>query len=451
MKIGLIAMSGVRAEDPEINRLGLTLPGFVDRSRIVASMPSLGLLTLAAMTPPDVELEYIEVPDPPAFTLDPDSFNAVAISTFTAQSKEAYRLAQQYRSHGVKVIIGGLHASLVPEEASRYADSIVIGEGELAWPGVVADLKAKRLRPVYDVRTEEFDLAAAPIPRYELLQPDRYNRLPIQTQRGCPFHCEFCASSIWLSSRYRLKPIERVIAEIRRIKTIWPKPFIEFADDNTFVNKKHGKRLASALIPENIRWFTETDISVAEDDELLTLMRRSRCAQVLIGLESPSADRLRGLELKSDWKAKQASRYKDAIARIQDHGISVVGCFILGLDGSDLSDFDAIYDFVQESELSDVQITVATPFPGTPFYERLNRQNRVLHPGAWEYCTLFDLNFRPDNMTVAEFENGFRELGKILYSEHETQTRRQRFKKRLRNRVGQEIREKEPHHEIQVD
>ena len=432
MRIGLIAMSGVRAEDPELTRLGLTLPGFVDRSRIVASLPSLGLLTVAGMTPDDVDLAYIEVSDIADLKSIPGPFDAVAISTFTAQSKQAYELARRYRVQGTPVIMGGLHACLMPKEVQEHVDCAVIGEGEIAWPRVVADLRAGRLQPVYDVRGEEFDLADAPMPRYDLLEPQRYNRLTVQTQRGCPFHCEFCGSSIWLTSRYKVKPVEKVIAEIRRIKEIWPKPFIEFADDNTFVNKVHGRKLVEALIPENVRWFCETDISLAEDEELLTLMRRSKCAQVLVGLESPHEPRLRGLELKSDWKAKQAHKYKDAIKKIQDHGISVIGCFVFGLDGCQLKDFDAVLEFVHESDLYDVQITVATPFPGTPFHDRLLRERRILHDTAWEYCTLFDLNFRPKNMTVGEFEAAYRDLAQVVYSEEETAMRRRHFKHRLR-------------------
>src|ERR1039457_3579246 len=162
-----------------------------------------------------------------------------------------------------------------------------------------------QLREVYDARDGNFDLSQSPMPRFELLDPERYNRLTVQTQRGCPFRCEFCAASIRISPTYKVKPVERVIAEIREIKSLWKRPFIEFADDNTFVNKAHSKQLLRALIKENIRWFTETDVSVAEDDELLDLMRESGCAQVLIGFESPSLIGLNGLEERTNWKAKQ--------------------------------------------------------------------------------------------------------------------------------------------------
>jgi len=432
MTIGFVAMSGVRAHNPELTALGLTLPGFVERNKTIASLPSLGLLTLAGLTPDTIDVAYVDVPDADAVDTLPGPYDVVAISSFSAQIDEAYRLADRYRAAGSRVVLGGLHVTAVPDEARLHADSLVLGEGELGWPLVVADLQRRSLQPIYDLRGSSFDLADAPMPRFELLDFDRYNRLTVQTQRGCPFRCEFCAASIRISSTYKVKPVAKVMDEIRAIKSIWPAPFIEFADDNTFVNKKHSKALMRALAHEGVRWFTETDISVADDDELLGLMRDSGCAQILIGLESPSREGLEGLEQRSNWKAKQIGRYVDAIGRIQDHGITVNGCFILGLDGTGPESFEAIWDFVRQSGLYEVQITVQTAFPGTPLYARLVREGRVIREGAWELCTLFDVNFRPTHMSVSELEAGLRHLAGQLYSDEFTRERRRRFHKRRR-------------------
>jgi radical SAM superfamily enzyme YgiQ (UPF0313 family) len=182
-----------------------------------------------------------------------------------------------------------------------------------------------------------------------------------------------------------------------------------------------------------VPWFTETDISVAEDLELLALMRDSGCAQVLIGLESPSLRGLDGLEQKTNWKAKQRDRYLDGIRRIQDHGITVNGCFILGLDDTTTGSFEEIWQFVRDSGLYEVQITVQTAFPGTPLYERLQREGRLLRAEAWELCTLFDVNFRPSDMSVAELEAGLRNLAGRLYNEDFTRERRRNFHRRWRN------------------
>jgi len=433
VKIGFIAMSGVRAHNSALTELGLTLPGFVERNKIIASLPSLGLLTLAGMTPDDFDFEYLEVPDIKALKGLPGDFDMVAISSFSAQIKEAYELADSYRAVGTKVVLGGLHVSAVPQEAAQHADSVVLGEGEPLWPMLISDLRQGRLQSIYDSRGSSFDLSDAPMPAYHLLEIDKYNRLTVQTQRGCPWRCDFCAASIRISPIYKLKPVEKVIAEIRQIKEIWPNPFIEFADDNSFVIKTHSKKLLRALVKEQIRWFTETDVSVAEDDELLNLMRESGCAQVLIGFESPSLGGLNGLEERANWKAKQFDRYSRAIARIQDHGITVNGCFILGLDGTGTESFDDVWNFVRESGLYEVQITILTPFPGTPLYDRLKKAGRLLREDAWELCTLFDVNFKPTHMSVSELESGFRDLAEKLYSADATKERKENYRQRRRN------------------
>lgn len=259
IRLGLLAMSGVRAYDPELTALGLTLPGFVERNHVIASLPSLGLLTLAGATPDEIELEYVDVPKVHPAPWLPGEFDAVAVSSFSAQMKEAYELADRYRAAGAKVVLGGLHVTAVPHEAAAHADGIVLGEGEPLWPRVVDDLRHGVLQPVYDARRIHFDLALAPMPRYQLLDVEKYNRLTVQTQRGCPFNCEFCAASIRIAPGFKTKPVDIVIAEVRRIKSLWSKPFIELADDNTFANKEHGRRLLRALVGEHVRWFTETD------------------------------------------------------------------------------------------------------------------------------------------------------------------------------------------------
>jgi len=432
VKLGLIAMSGVRAHNPALTALGLTLPGFVERNKVIASLPSLGLLTLAGATPDDIALEYVDVPDVLPSPWLPGHFDAVAISSFSAQIKEAYALADRFRAAGTTVILGGLHVSAMPDEASAHADAIVIGEAEPVWPSVMEDLRKRSLKQVYDARAMAFDLADAPMPRYELLDPGRYNRLTVQTQRGCPFDCEFCAASIRLTRGFKVKPVHKVVAEIRRIKELWARPFIELADDNTFAHKAHARELVRALAGENVRWFTETDVSVANDLELLSLLRDSGCAQVLIGFEAPTLLPLQGLERRGNWKARQFDSYRAAIERIQSFGIAVNGCFVLGLDADGPDSFEDVWQFVRESGLYEVQVTVQTAFPGTPLYDRLRREGRIIRQDAWELCTLFDVNFQPSRMSVAELEEGLQGLARRLYDEKVTADRRRRFRNGLR-------------------
>jgi radical SAM superfamily enzyme YgiQ (UPF0313 family) len=296
IKIGLIAMSGIRACDPELLRLGLTLPDFVERSRTIASLPSLGLLTLAAMTPDRHEIDYIgvdHVDESAVAKLLARGFDLKAISTFTAQAPEAYALADRLRAGSVRVVIGGLHATALPDEAGRHADAVVVGEGEPVWPTLLEDADQDGLRPRYSARylarEREWDLADSPVPRFDMLDLDRYNRITIQTTRGCPWRCEFCASSILLTDRYKHKPIERVLAEVDAVVARWPRPFIELADDNSFVNLGYWRSLLPKLAERKIRWFTETDLRVGADDALLRMLREAGCVEVLVGLEATTA------------------------------------------------------------------------------------------------------------------------------------------------------------------
>ena len=428
MNIGFLAMSGVRAHDKKLMALGLTLPGFVERSRIIASLPSLGLLYLAACTPEGHELHYFEAESDGAEPREIFSCDLVAISTFTAQIFEAYGIADRLRAASVKVALGGLHVSVLPDEALQHADYVVVGEGENVWPAVVG--AAARGAPPAVFRATDFapvDIARLPVPRYDLLGDRPYNRYTAQTTRGCPWRCEFCASTVMLHAPYRRRPVDQVIRDLTEIQRLHPQAFIEFADDNTFVDKRWGRELCRALIPLKLKWFTETDLSVADDEELLELMAQAGCRQVLIGLESPSAGPLAGLEQRANRKARWAAGYAEAVRTIQAYRITVNACFILGLDGQTTAVFREILDFAEAVQPFDVQITLLTPFPGTPLHARLEREGRILQAGAWHLCTLFDVNYRPTGMTPQELREGIYWLGEHLYGDEATRRRQKGF------------------------
>lgn len=430
MRIALVAMNGVRVQDAELLRLGLALPGFQRRLRAIASLPTLGLLTLGGLTPDEHQVEYVEVPalaEAPAL----EGFDLVAISSCSAQIDEAYRLARQLRARGTPVVIGGLHATVLPDEALQHANAVAVGEGETVWDTILRDAAGGRLSGIYGDREGTFDLARAPMPAFHLLARERHNRLLVQTSRGCPHHCEFCASSRLLCPRYKQKPVANVLAEIDRVRALWPHPFFEFADDNSLLDRAYWRELLPELRRRRVRWFAETDLSIADDAELLGQLRGAGCAQVLIGLESPVRPPLRGVELSSDWKYRQWPRYREAIRRIQAHGVRVLGCFVLGLDGQGPEIFDQVYEFAADSDLYDVHITIQTPFPGTALYARLQREGRLLAERAWERCTLFDINFVPTHMTVEQLREGFHTLVRRLYADEVTRRRQAGFKRQL--------------------
>jgi radical SAM superfamily enzyme YgiQ (UPF0313 family) len=421
----LIAMSGVRIVNPELKALGMTLPGFIERGQVIASLPSLGLLTIAGATPPGWEIEYVEVDEldeaalSPILACPPD---VAAISSLSARIDDAYLLADRLRAAGAFTVIGGLHASVLPNEALAHADSVVLGQGEWVWPQLLEDWSFGRTQRIYTGMHTPQPLDATPLPRFDLLDPTRYNRIPIQTTRGCPLDCRFCAASR-LISPYKKKSLERIRAELEAVQAIWPQPFIELADDNSFVHKAWARELA-ALFAEHpqVRWFTETDISLGDDPELIRLLARSGCAQVLIGLESPSPAALGETDSRL-WKQSRLRDAQDKVARIQDVGISVNGCFVFGFDSDTVETFDRTQEFILRLGLTEVQVTILTPFPGTKLYEDLRAEGRLHAERFWDRCTLFDVVYDPKGMTAQELESGFRRLVEQIYSPPATRAR----------------------------
>ncbi len=431
MKIGLIAMSGVRVRTAELAALGVTLPGFVRRGKTIASLPSLGLLTVAGLTPPGHEVEYIEL-DGLAELPALGHYDLVGLSSLTASIEDAYLVADEFRRRGARVVMGGLHVSSLPDEALAHCDAVVIGGAEGAWPRVVADAARGALQPRYEgARDDVFTPELYARPRFDLLKPRGYNRLTVQTSRGCPRRCDFCAASPLITRRYNQKPVPLVLEEIRAARRVGGQTFFELADDNTFLNHAWGREFLRALIPEQLRWFTETDASVADDLELCALLAEAGCRQLLIGFESPRANDLDGLD-PVNWKRGVAERATRVVDTLQSRGVSVNGCFILGLDSHTPEIFPAIRDFVRSSGLAEVQITVLTPFPGTPLHARLAREGRLLAERYWDRCTLFDVNFRPARMTVEELEAGMRWLFRELYAREETSRRARDFVRKAR-------------------
>jgi radical SAM superfamily enzyme YgiQ (UPF0313 family) len=243
-----------------------------------------------------------------------------------------------------------------------------------------------------------------PLPRFDLLGDRPLARWTIQTQRGCPLACEFCAASR-LISRFREKPVEKLREELAAIRRLDPRPVVELADDNTFAGSRDPEALLTVLAESGVRYFTEVDWRIGERPELVRQLAASGCVQVLVGIES-LVFRYPGMGDKD----RPLARVVEAVDRIQDAGVAVIACFIAGADGETRASLDRLAEFLGTAHFADVQITLHTPFPGTALRSRLERAGRLLPDRGWSHHTLFDVTYQPDKMSVAELENAYRQL-----------------------------------------
>ena len=340
----------------------------------------------------------------------------------TASIDEAYKLCDALRFKSVPTVIGGLHATVLPEEAAQHADAVCVGDGEAVWPDILAAVLSNMLKPQYKA-TKPFDLRLSPIPRFDLLPPKTIPRWTIQTQRGCPWACEFCGASRLLGPA-RFKPPDRIDRELDSLRRIDNTPWIELADDNTLAGRDDSMELLRAIEKHAVRYFTESDWRIGENPELVKALARSGCVQVLVGIES-LAFQYAGMGRKD----AQLTRIMQAVDVIQDHGIVVNGCFIVGADGETNHSLDRLATFITDSRLAEVQVTVQTPFPGTALYRRLQYQNRLLDR-AWSYYNLFDVVYEPNILTANELELGLRRILTEVFGASENKRR-----KRLRHQI----------------
>ena len=341
----------------------------------------LSILILAALTPQEYEIEIV---DENLHQVDFNkNYDLVAITYCTQQSIRAYEISSKFRNKNIKTVLGGIHPTVCSDEASKNADSVVVGECEDLWPKLLRDLGVGKLKKIYK-QTGLYDLKKAPLPRYDLIKYLNYKMFWIQTTRGCPHDCNFCVASKIYGERFRFKSVEQVVEEIKYIKSVNINPRISFADDNMFVNKNYSKSVLEKIIPLNIRWFAQTDISVAEDMELLKLLKKSGCSILFIGFESLSENELKRAN-KNNWKAKRVKHYEEYIHKIQSMGMGIFGAFMIGFDSDDVGSISNTCDFIKDSKIYAPQISVLTPYPGCALREQLAGQNRTLN-GSLPYC-----------------------------------------------------------------
>ena len=362
-------------------------------------MEPLPIAALAGLTPPDVELAFY---DDRMEAIDFDApADAVAIPVETYTAARAYQIASEYRRRGVPVVMGGFHATLVPEEVSRYAESVVTGEAEGVWARVVDDLRHGTLQRRY--HGEQRPLCESRVDR-RLFAGKRY--LPIglvETGRGCRFPCEFCAIQSFFARTYRARPVEDVIAELRQLKS--EKQVFFFVDDN-FAGEIQARRpLLHELAKLGVRWITQMSINAAHDEQFLAELREAGCRGVLIGFESLDEANLRIMRKRFN---SMRGGFRQALANLRRHRIFVYGTFIFGYEHDRPESFEEAVEFATEEAMYIAAFNHLTPFPGTPLYRRLEAERRLRFEAWWldpEY-RYNELPFVPRSLTPAQVTQG---------------------------------------------
>lgn len=363
----------------------------------------MSLAILAALTPKDIELKVTdELVDDIDFSYPAD---AVALSVNTTNSLRAYEVAKAFKSQGAKVIMGGIHPSMMPEEAQANADCVVIGEAESVWRHLIDDLRTGVLKDRYVASHPE--PADIPAPNWAVLNNKRYFvERTFQVSRGCPYGCGFCSSSRFFGVKYRFRPIGAVIEEIKDYR----KNFLVFVDDNIVGKADYSEELFKALKPLKKRWVAQASIDIAKNERLLELARQSGCAGVLIGFESISYSNKTDIK-----KLKLASEYEELIKKIKSAGIGVHGSFVFGFDGDDSSVFDATVEFALRNKLDVANYCKLTPFPGTKLFEQFSKEGRLLHRN-WSKFDRYNIVFKPKNITIEELKTKTDEAYRKTYS-----------------------------------
>ncbi|NIM20499.1 MAG: radical SAM protein [Candidatus Latescibacteria bacterium] len=376
----------------------------------------LGLLVLAGLTPAEWEITIVDentgVPDYKRMPR-PD---LMGVSAFTSQAPRAYELAAEFRTRGVPVVMGGIHATMRPAEASERVDAVVTGEAESVWTQVLEDARRGALKPLYEGSLEA--LEKTPFPRHDLL-PTGYHFGSIQTTRGCPLNCSFCSVSAFNGREYRRRSIEDVVAEFKLIR----EKEVLIVDDNLIGTRgdhiARAKELFLAMIEADLgkKWVAQATINMADDEELLRLAERAGCTAVFIGFETTGDEGL--IEVRKKYNIQKSRDFKASVRRIQRHHILVVGSFIIGLDvdrsgiGLDIADTATRYG------VDAINVMFLTPLPGTELWKKMEEEDRIAadsFPEDWKYYTLTLPVGRYRHLSRAEIIEEMHSCNRSFYS-----------------------------------
>jgi radical SAM superfamily enzyme YgiQ (UPF0313 family) len=388
-------------------RLELITPAVEDN----APIPNLSLATVAALTPPDVQISFS---DDLIHPIDLDGrlkdVDLVGITSSTKTALRAYQIAQAYRERGVPVVIGGIHPTAMPADALEHCDALVVGEAEKSWPLLVRDFQRGNLERIYQQGgfTPPTEIPPA---RHDIYNTrDYFPVSPLQATRGCPYLCEFCSVRRFFGGTYRYRPLDAVIAEVRCLRH----KVIMFADDNIVGHPRYSQQLLEALIPLHKWWIGQASLAGLENEERVKLMAKSGCKGLLIGFESIAEENIKA----SRKYQNRPADYMKIIRNLHNHGIAIWASFLFGLDHDDKGIFERTVRFAIEAKFFSVVFAILTPYPGTALYERLKAEGRLIDEKWW---LLRDQesrapHFHPQGMTREELRQGWEWAWREYYS-----------------------------------
>lgn len=369
--------------------------------------PTLSLASLAAVTPQDWDVSFHD-DAVRATNFDTDA-DLIALTAMTAQATRAYQLADAFRSRGKTVVMGGFHASNLPDESLHHVDSVVVGEGELVWPRLLADFQAGQLQRLY--RADGLiDTALIPQARREIFKGSGHLFTnTIQTTRGCPFDCEFCSVTAFYGRKYRKRPLEQVLAELQELRKA--NSFVFFVDDNIVADRRYSLPLFEGMKGMGLKWLSHAPIDFAEDQELLKAAGESGCVGMFVGFESLNQDSLAAMGKVTN----KAASYKAYAQQFRDHGIGILGSFVMGCDGDTPAVFEQTLRFCEDARLEAAIFPILTPYPGTKVRQRLEAEGRIIS-NNWQDYDMEHVTFQPRGMTVQQLQDGYDQACRSFYS-----------------------------------
>lgn len=375
----------------------------------------LGLGIVAALTPPDWEIEFIDESFELFTYRDAD---LVGFTGFTSNAPRAYDIAAIYRAKGIHTVMGGIHATMCTAEVAKYMDTVVCNDAEGIWPQVVADFEKGEIKSIYQGGYVDPKLIKQP--RREIYKKYPYAYDLVQTSRGCPIGCDFCSVTQMCGQTYRERDVEDVLNELEKTSC----KLLIFADDNLVNNSKRAQeraiRLFKGMVDRGIKkhWLSQAALNFADNEQVLYWARKAGCMMILIGIEAESADALKDIRKNLNLKRGVAS-YHDTFKKIHKHGIAILATMIFGMESDKKEDLYARRNFIEASSIDAYQCTVLTPLPGTVLFDRLKQKDYILstnYPHDWQDYHCMKALVNTSNMDQSEIQKSMNEIWLSLYN-----------------------------------